>query len=771
MNNLLAEKAIPRVSVIIPIYNIERYLPRCLESIYQQTLRPSEFEVIIIDDNSTDNSFGLANDFSKKRENVKVIRNDRTLGPGLSRNIGLQEAKGEYLYFLDGDDYIDPITLEILLIYAYDNHADLVTSNFSRVNENGNLIFQKKERNHYSSIHFQMIKNLNTHKINPVVWNKLVKRSIFMDNNIFFIDTLHEDILIAFQMHYYAKNILYYPNDMSLYFWVKRESSIVSKISSEHIQGYILALVSRWNFILENESDGYIKKIEATFQEGFQRVIGFLIKRIISYEEDDINVRLSLYQSLYERIKENKIIQESIFATKDKSDISYRFMELFNDHISITLNRLNDFERGPNYKNENMAVISEPNLMKGNIRASIKNVSVFYKPLKFAKDVFTYSGNISGKIAYSINRIIEFLYKHRINLKKPKYNNARLVTVAPHIKFQVLFFCDVDYHIRHTVNVVRELTRRGITASIVDLSEYLNEGKRQLGFDEIQDYGDIPIVKYNDYTKSNIDYAELKVAIFFNDTGIHNEYIRILRSQGIATVGMDEGVNDFLKLSEGFTGKLSPYRTCEYVLLPGEYETQFFNDRPNQYFITGLPKIKEFYDEEVSKVRDPLAVINVNFSYGVLTYQREKYVKTAIAGCEKAGIDYIITQHPMDKGLLSDYKLSSDSVYDLLKRCSVYISRFSGTIIEALALGTPCVYHNPHNEKVLKFQNPLGAYSLSYSSTSLATAINQEIKKSSQFPVRNYAREFLMYHANIHDPIDPSVRIADVISNLVEARK
>ena len=775
MKNLITNNESKKVSVIVPFHNIGQYLPNCLESLYQQTLRPSEFEVIFIDDNSEDNGFNLVNAYSQKRDNVIIIRNEQTLGPGPSRNKGVIEACGEYIYFLDGDDYIDPTTLEFLLMTAYDNKADLVTSNFSRVDEFGNLIYKGVEISQYRNSHYELMKSFIRFNVRAVVWNKLIKREILIKNNFHFTNTLHEDISAAFQMVYFSKNIVYYPTELSMYYWVQRNNSIVSTITKEHIHGNIVNVLTRWEFILENESDGYIKKIEETFEESFRKIINILLTRIYDFLENDPEGRLVLYQYLFDQIKGVTEYQEAIYSNQDDSNISYGFLSFFPESGILTKKAMLSFENTimgvSENKIEDILLTPEQPQLRDRIKIKIKQVPIIYKPLKLLRDVYRYPGNIFKKFAYWINRIIEFLFAHRFDLSQKQIYPSKSCQVKSSIEYQVLFFCDVNYHIRHTVNVVRELSNKGVKAAIIDLSTYLNQGKRQIPSDEAQTYQDVPFIKFNNQTKSRINLDELEAVLFFNDTGSHNEYIRLLRSQGIATIGIDEGVNDFLKLSEGFTGKISPYRTCEYVFLPGKFETQFFSDRPGQYFITGLPMIKKFYLEPVSFPERPLAVINVNFSYGVLTYCRDEYVRTAVAGCEKAGIDYLITQHPMDKGVLTNYSVSSESVYNLIRRCSVYISRFSGTIIEALALGKPCIYHNPHHEKVIKFQDPMGAYGLSDSVESLATQIDIEIGKSHQKPVRDYADAFLVNHANIHDPVDPATRMADVITNILESRE
>lgn len=113
----------PLVSVIIPVYNVERYLEECLDSVFNQTYK--HIEVIAINDGSTDNSLNILNEYSKKHSNLKVI-NQENQGQAAARNKGISEASGEYVHFLDSDDYLAPDTFENLILKMGKNNLDLI---------------------------------------------------------------------------------------------------------------------------------------------------------------------------------------------------------------------------------------------------------------------------------------------------------------------------------------------------------------------------------------------------------------------------------------------------------------------------------------------------------------------------------------------------------------------------------------------------------------------------------------------------------------------
>ena len=128
------------ISVIIPVYNSENYLFVTLNSILKQTY--SDFEVICIDDCSTDSSVEILEYFSKKDERIIVVKNIENKGVSFSRNLGLKSAKGDYIFFLDSDDWISPNTLEKLFTNAKSNDSDLVFYKLVRFHEK-NFILDK----------------------------------------------------------------------------------------------------------------------------------------------------------------------------------------------------------------------------------------------------------------------------------------------------------------------------------------------------------------------------------------------------------------------------------------------------------------------------------------------------------------------------------------------------------------------------------------------------------------------------------------------------
>ena len=129
----------PLVSVIIPIFNVENYLKKCLKSIINQTLK--DIEIICINDGSSDSSLNILNDFASSDERI-IVLSQKNHGPAKSRNEGLKIAKGKYIFFVDSDDYIQDYTLEKLYENAKNNEVQSVENGLSVLNEK-----QENEKN------------------------------------------------------------------------------------------------------------------------------------------------------------------------------------------------------------------------------------------------------------------------------------------------------------------------------------------------------------------------------------------------------------------------------------------------------------------------------------------------------------------------------------------------------------------------------------------------------------------------------------------------
>ncbi len=203
-----------KVSVIVPIYNVEKYISKCLDSLDNQTLK--DIQIILVNDGSKDSSGKIAEEYSKKNPNKFIYVKKQNGGLSSARNYGLRYATGEYLCFLDSDDYIEPNTYEVMYEKAILENSDYVECDFIWEYANKSkldirvLYSNKKE----------MLQNVRV-----VAWNKLIKREIIEKNNITFPEGLrYEDVEFTYKLIPYLNNMSYV--DMPLIHYVQRNNSI-----------------------------------------------------------------------------------------------------------------------------------------------------------------------------------------------------------------------------------------------------------------------------------------------------------------------------------------------------------------------------------------------------------------------------------------------------------------------------------------------------------------------------------------------------------------
>lgn len=219
-----------KVSIIVPIYNTEKYLERCLQSLINQDYK--NIEIILINDGSNDNSLAICNKYKNKDNRIIVIDKEHT-GVADTRNIGLREATGDYIGFVDSDDYIDKDMFKKLVQGAEKYKCEISMCDLI---ETYNINDEIKE---YKLEYIQMDRKqaleqlLYDRNIGNYMTVKLFKRELF-DGIQFPIGTLYEDIYTAYKLFNKTDNILYIP--IPMYHYYQRSDSIVNNITRESIR-------------------------------------------------------------------------------------------------------------------------------------------------------------------------------------------------------------------------------------------------------------------------------------------------------------------------------------------------------------------------------------------------------------------------------------------------------------------------------------------------------------------------------------------------------
>ena len=240
------------ISIIVPIYKVEKYLEKCLNSIINQTYK--NIEIILIDDGSPDNCGKICDEYAKKDSRIKVIHQENK-GISAARNIGIDKSIGKYLMFVDSDDYIEETMAEHLYTNLKEYNADLsVCSLYCIIN---NKVTRKTKKDEIKILsNYNAIKNSYTiDTISNVPWNKLYKKELF--NNIKFPEgRIAEDLATMYLILDKCNSVVF--STKPLYYYIRRADSITGKNSEKFHKDKLQGHIEKYYFI----KNKYPKMIE-----------------------------------------------------------------------------------------------------------------------------------------------------------------------------------------------------------------------------------------------------------------------------------------------------------------------------------------------------------------------------------------------------------------------------------------------------------------------------------------------------------------------------
>ena len=228
------------ISVIVPVYKVEKYLKRCVDSILAQTY-PC-LEVILVDDGSPDGCPAICDEYAREDRRVRVIHKENG-GLSDARNAGIDAAKGNFLGFIDSDDYVHPRFYELLLQALKEEGADIAGCDVKKIYETGTVEEEEKEAVR-SEIYSGREATANLYDAqlylkSVVIWNKLYKKELFKDVRFPKVK-LHEDEFTSYRLLYQSKSVVYI--DRAYYFYFQREDGIMGqkqkKISPVALEAY-----------------------------------------------------------------------------------------------------------------------------------------------------------------------------------------------------------------------------------------------------------------------------------------------------------------------------------------------------------------------------------------------------------------------------------------------------------------------------------------------------------------------------------------------------
>ena len=318
------------VSVIIPVYNTEKYIEKCLNSVINQTY--TNLEIIVINDASTDSTLDIVNKFAHRDARIKIINHTVNKGNGIGRNTGIKTATGEYISFVDSDDYIEKDTIEKMLKAILQSNVDLAALGYMEHHENKPIRKKKsvddpciklpKITGEESKEEIFKLFLLQFNGICFQPWTHFMKRELLINNNIFFDESgmYYEDMIFSTKLVYFSSGIV--PVKEALYHYLLRKNSITQTKARKTIESKMYALMTIKQFLKEqNVFDTY-----KDYYTLFFICSGFIksVMDVIEMTKRDKEVEQFLYELSREKLIQNFNVKQLNLPDKTLFVKSYK---------------------------------------------------------------------------------------------------------------------------------------------------------------------------------------------------------------------------------------------------------------------------------------------------------------------------------------------------------------------------------------------------------------------------------------------------------------
>ena len=292
------------ISVIVPVYNVEKYLEKCLDSLENQKF--NSYEVILVDDGSTDNSRRIAERYADSCGEIFMLVSQENKGLSEARNTGMKYANGKYICFVDSDDYVEECYLEELYRCMEEQNADLVFCAFRSVDEIGNTIRNIVEADFDSGTTYTLKQRKDLLLTQNAAWNKLYKKDIIVDNNLQFTPgAWYEDLRFVKKYMLFASRFAYC--DHVLYNYLIRQGSIMNSMGSKRNVEIIGAIDEVVQFYKKQEiMEEFYDEIEFLAIEHIY--VSTLVRLIRSGDKEQFRFIKNAFEERFPHYKKNKYI-------------------------------------------------------------------------------------------------------------------------------------------------------------------------------------------------------------------------------------------------------------------------------------------------------------------------------------------------------------------------------------------------------------------------------------------------------------------------------
>ena len=405
-----------QISIVVPVYNVEEYLLRCLKSLVHQTY--NNIEIILVDDGSTDNSGKICDEFGDRYPQIKTVHKHNG-GLSDARNLGIQLAQGSYIGFVDSDDWIAIDMYEKLYMELRESNADIAVCERDLVIDD-RIVHTKCLNSVQIMDSHDALKILAVDKkYKSHAWNKLYKRELF-SNIEFPVGKYYEDILIMYKLFEKAKRIVFI--DHAYYYYYQRKNSIVGSKNLDSLDDYIEACKYRY-FELKNTYPEYSEYLLLDILKAYlftysqlklikkkdlitKKYLKNVYSRIIHFRPNNLLTKLSLGQRIefytikfatpfypfYRYINKNIVVRK----------IGHKLIVLMKQRFNQESKKRNSFEIVLSETKKNIFLFGSPEYN------NLGDIAIAYATKKFISDYFpesTFSEISEADIIYRIDKI------------------------------------------------------------------------------------------------------------------------------------------------------------------------------------------------------------------------------------------------------------------------------------------------------------------------------------------------------------------------------
>ena len=573
----------PKISVIIPVYNVEKYLQKCLDSVINQTYK--NLEIICINDGSPDNSGKILDEYAKKDGRVIVIHQENA-GVSAARNKGLEIATGEYIAFVDSDDWLEPECYELaVLAMQVNSNINLVTWSADVIDIENSLsvsdLLRSKNWFKFTCSEQKLLSSSFLKRMPGVVWKCLFKNSIIKQMNITFSNyKLTEDVLFLFKYLVFVDNI--YVIEKELYNYSIRKSSAMSQIGYKNNSLYALSN----DIKVFSELISYYKsfdKLDLFHERLFDRVFNTILWDVMYVSKIPGNQTFCINQLEIFTEQLDEAYDWGAVVTAIRKKEFYRFKQLRIPYYSIG-NKLFGFEIyrtekphavlrfcglkvSANYqklfsiKNDHLNNHKVINIF--GVKFKISKTKKFKEHLKtLPRKIFFLGNTYKGTAKFKVLRICGITFKHKVNLDKKVKNFVRLNNKFINRKNKTvkrrLFLTTGNISLLNNLTIIKQLNESNcedvlFIFSIMKNPAFDESCRKMAGLHNFK-----KIYSFNSSSSDLREYFIKNKLYNFDEIYFSNQYHFHLLSKDLFPN------TDWILTDEGAVGKLARPHYCDY---------------------------------------------------------------------------------------------------------------------------------------------------------------------------------------------------------------